>query len=152
MYVNLMCTQTCCEHFKLKLLKSHVCIFFLAYCRFQQKDMILSHLKICWKPSIIMEVSKVLLLLWFQLTTTKIIFSTVRKLIDYSWLVSYSLFITYSLFTIPYSLLIPYSLFLISFDGFQLSLTNTSTTENASRLLIFKSRGQEHGDILSFHI
>ena len=34
MYVNLMCTQTFCEHFKLKLLKSHVCIFFFAYCRF----------------------------------------------------------------------------------------------------------------------
>jgi hypothetical protein len=50
---------------------------------------------------------------------------------------------------IPYSLLIPYSLFLISFDGFQLNLENTSTTENASRLLIFKFRGRGHGDILS---
>jgi hypothetical protein len=34
-------------------------------------------------------------------TTTNIIFSTVRKLVAYSWLVSYSLFITYSLFAIP---------------------------------------------------
>jgi hypothetical protein len=39
-------------------------------------------------------------------------------------------------------------LFLISFDGFQLNLENTSTTENASSLLIFKFRGQGHGDIL----
>jgi hypothetical protein len=42
---------------------------------------------------------------------------------------------------IPYSLIIPYWLFLISFDGFQLNLENTSTTENASGLLIFKFRG-----------
>jgi hypothetical protein len=76
-----------------------------------------------------------------HVNTTKIIFSTGRKLVAYSWLVSYSLFITYS-----------YSLFLISFDGFQLNLENTSTTENASSLLIFKFRGQGHGDILSFHI
>ena len=34
MYVHLMWTQTVCEHFKLKLLKSHVCIFVFAYCRF----------------------------------------------------------------------------------------------------------------------
>lgn len=34
MYVNLMCTQTFCENFKLKLLKSHVCIFCFACCRF----------------------------------------------------------------------------------------------------------------------
>jgi hypothetical protein len=53
---------------------------------------------------------------------------------------------------VPYSLLIPYSLFLISFDGFQLNLENTSTTENESSLLSFKFRGQGHGDILSFHI
>ena len=71
MYVNVMCTQTFCEHFTLKLLKSHVCIFVFAYCRFPGKDMILSHLKICWQPSILMEVSKVLLLLWFQLTRNK---------------------------------------------------------------------------------
>jgi hypothetical protein len=52
---------------------------------------------------------------------------------------------------IPYSLLIPYLLFLISFDEFQLNLENTSTTENASSLLIFKFRGQGHVEILSFH-
>jgi hypothetical protein len=49
-----------------------------------------------------------------------------------------------------YSLFITYSLFLISFDGFQLNLENTSATENASSLLIFKFRGQGHVDILSF--
>jgi hypothetical protein len=31
-------------------------------------------------------------------------------------------------------------------------LENTSTIENASSLLIFKVRGQGHGDILSFYM
>ena len=37
MYVNLMCAQKFCENFKLKLLKSHVCLFCFAYCRFARE-------------------------------------------------------------------------------------------------------------------
>ena len=68
----------------------------------------------------------------YYVNTTKTIFSTGRKFVAYSWLVSYYLF-------------------LISFDGFQLNLENTSTIVNASSLLIFKVRGQRHGGMLSFY-
>ena len=77
--------------------------------------------------------------------TTKIMFSTDRKpVVCYLFLARIKV--------ISYSLLIPYSLFLISFDGFQLNLENTSIIENVSSLLIFNVRGQRHGDILSFNI
>ena len=68
-------------------------------------------------------------------TQQRLFFSTVHKLVAYSWLVSYSLFITYSLFAIPY---------FIRWISIKLGeYINNSEC---------KFRVQEHGDILSFHI
>ena len=74
--------------------------------------------------------------------TTKIMISTGRKFVTYSCLVSYSLFITYSLFAIPY---------FIRWISIKLGRIHQQLRMQTS-LLIFKFRGQGHGDILSFHI